>query len=119
VKLIQSTLDEDTESIKVKFVTCQKPDMSVFTPRQLKIIDEILFTYKEVTPSLMSSISHVIDEPWDMTVRKKGLKQQIDFNLALKPTDPVTPKEAELKMRERREMIHNFPFELSSNAQQG
>jgi len=119
VKLIPSSIDEENETIKLEIKSISQPDLTIFTPRQLKILEQIVFIYKDVKPNLISSISHQANKPWDLTIKQKGEKQKIDMNLALEPSDPITSEDADHLMNERKEMILNFPFEPFMNAKQG
>jgi len=116
VKLMPSNEDEDTETKKLEFRAISTPDMTIFTPRQIRILERFVNIYRDVKPSLISQISHEQNQPWELTIRTKGEKQQIDFNLSLKPSDPVTKDEANRLMNDRSEMFQNFPFTSPMNA---
>ena len=116
VKLFPTNLDEEDKTNQLEFRTISKPDLSIFTPRQLKILDNLIFIYEEIHPSMISEISHERNKPWDITKNQKGMNQKIDFYLSLSENSQITPEDASKLMSERDEMINNFPFESPPNA---
>jgi uncharacterized phage-associated protein len=116
IKLIHSSLDEENGTVKLEFKSIESPNMSVFTPRQIKILKQLVMIYKDIKPNVISSISHDRNKPWDLTIRTKGEKQKIDLNIALETTDPILKDEAEQLKRERDEMIRNFSADPLPNA---
>lgn len=110
VKLIPINYDEEDESTKLEFRCIKSPDMSVFTPRQIKIIEKITLIYKEARSIEISKISHEIKKPWSITKEQKGMNKIIDLTLALEDSDPISKEDAERLISERKEMIYNFPF---------
>lgn len=58
-------------------------DESVFTPRELGLIKDIAFQFKELQGAQISKYSHLKNMPWEVTHRVKGLNKKIDYDLAL------------------------------------
>ena len=71
-----------------KFKTKRKFDESVFTKRQLKLLKEIAYIFRDATAQMMTKNSHVKNRPWDITLKKKGKYQEIDYFLALSNQSP-------------------------------
>jgi len=116
IRLMPSYDDEDNESRKIEFRTIGSPNMMAFTPRQVLILENISKIYRDVKPNQISSLSHEKNKPWDVTIQTKGAKQKIDFDIVLSQSDPVTKDEAIQLMKDRSEMITNFPFTSQINA---
>ena len=91
-----------------EFKAKRKPDLSVFTPREQKILEELAFTFKDATPTQMSEISHLKNQPWDKTIKEKGPNQLIDYLLALDADAKVSVEDAKMLLKEHREMLNNF-----------
>jgi len=93
-----------------EFKLKKKPDLSVFSPREREILENLAFMFKDVTPSQMSEISHLKNEPWDKTIKLKGPNQPIDYMLALDSDAAVSEDDARELMKERKEILKNFPI---------
>ncbi len=91
------------------FKAKSKPDLAVFSPREQRILERLAEIFKDVDAKLISEISHFKNQPWDRTLREKGPKSKIDYTLALDKDAKVSPEEALLAIREREEMLRNFP----------
>lgn len=96
VQLLQIKEDEVGTGIKAK----KNFDSSIFTKLELKILESLSFIYQECTAKNISDISHERDKPWDTTKNTKGLKAQIDYNLAL-PRN-ISPEDLE-ELQDRQE----------------
>ncbi len=104
---IERTRDEDgTET--VKFIAKQKPDMSVFTPRQKKILENLSETFKDATAKMMIDATHEPNSPWQKTLKTKGEGAIIERELALSNKSPVTPEYVKAFEAERQEMLKNL-----------
>lgn len=57
----------------------------------------------------MVAASHLPNHPWDKTIKEKGLKQRIDYLLAIDNTEKsLNTEEAKARMKEREEIIKAF-----------
>lgn len=83
-------------------------DTSIFSPREMKIIELLCDIYRDATAKQMSEVTHLHNSPWDTTIRKKGTNQPIDYLLCIDDESPLTEEEAEVKLREHFEMLENF-----------
>lgn len=91
------------------FCSKSKPDMTVFSPREQRIMSELVEIFKDVDANLISDVSHFKNHPWDKTRKEKGDNKQIDYTLALDKDANVSLDDALEFMREREEMLKNFP----------
>lgn len=66
-----------------RFMPRKKADLTVFTKREQEILQFLAIVFKEAKAEEMSEISHLKNQPWDKTVKEKGMGQKIDFLLAL------------------------------------
>jgi len=62
---------------KVKF------NPKVFTRRQLKLLEDISFIFKNAIADTMVEYTHALKSPWDITIKEKGFKAEIDYKLAI------------------------------------
>ena len=101
----------ETESDRqgFEFKAKHQADLSLFTPRERKILEELVFAFKNATPTQMSEISHLKNAPWDKTIREQGESALIDYLLALDKDALISMEEAENSRNEREEMLSNFP----------
>ena len=56
-----------------------QPNMKVFSPREKRIMCELVEIYKDVDAKLISDVSHFKNHPWDKTRKDKGANQPIDY----------------------------------------
>jgi uncharacterized phage-associated protein len=54
----------DEERVEFKFHSKRNPDLSVFSPRQIKIMEEMADIYKYAGATISSKASHERDKPW-------------------------------------------------------
>lgn len=101
----EETHPERTEYI---FKPIKKVDLSVFTPRELKIMAKLCDIYRDATASQMTEITHLPNEPWETTKKTKGLFKYIDYLLSIDDTSPLSAEEAEERLREHLEILRNF-----------
>ncbi len=85
-----------------------KSDTSVFTPRELKILENLSLIYQYSTATEMSKISHDDEMPWAITKEKSGLHSYIDYMLALSDNKNIPIEVAKELLTEHFEMVENF-----------
>jgi uncharacterized phage-associated protein len=105
--LEKSTDDEGRPT--VKFIPMRKPDMSLFTPRQKTILENLVFAFKEVVAKTMIDATHEPNRPWGKTLKIKGEGGIIDSTLALEKDGEILSDYVEAFERERTELLKNFP----------
>jgi len=87
----------------------ESPKMDVFSPREKRIIEELSYIYKESDAEEMTEISHLKNEPWDLTRRMKGNHALIDYLLALDQDSKISKEDASEALKERKEILKAFP----------
>ncbi len=102
--IIMQRDDFNKEYKELIFRAKRSPDMNVFTPREHKILEDLVYIYKDATAKEMSESSHLENEPWHITYNKKGKNALIDYGLAV---DSNTDESKQL-IREYFEDIKNF-----------
>ena len=70
----------------------KKPNLSVFSKREKRILEEVAEIYKYAKAKDMTEISHLKGNPWYTTLKSKGEKK-IDYMLALDDTVESINKE--------------------------
>ncbi len=100
---------EETGKKGGMFKAKRQPDLSVFSPREQRILEKLAFIFKEVDANTISDVSHFKNHPWDRTIKEKGPREKIDYTLALDDESPVSLEDALEAMRERDEMLKAFP----------
>ena len=90
------------------FIPIAKPDISIFTPRELGIIELLCDMYRDATASQMKEITHLPNEPWDTTKKTKGLYKYVDYLLCLEDTSRESMDRARDTLIEHFEMLNNF-----------
>jgi len=83
-RVIKETDEDDSSSYSFKISLNKKsPGLKLFTPNELKIMDDVAFQFKDSTATEMSEITHLKNTPWDKTIKQKGKNQLIDYELAI------------------------------------
>lgn len=96
------------EKEEVSFKGKTDPDMKVFTPRERKILETLTEIYQDATASQMSEISHLKNQPWDLTYNTKGENKPIDYDLAIDAEVKDRQEEIRQSLREHFEIVRNF-----------
>lgn len=89
----------------------KSPDLSIFTPRETKILDDLAFIFKEARAWEISEVSHLPKQPWDITKKKSGENCLIDYLLAIDEKSEISLDEARDSLKEHFEAIRNFGLE--------
>ncbi len=111
IGLIRRTDDFAPNYKEVEIRALEKPDLSVFTQREIKILGDLAFVYKEATASDMSEVTHLPKQPWDITKREKGNNKPIDYLLSIGEESAVSMDDAADTLKEHFEVAHNFGIE--------
>lgn len=90
-----------------KFKPLRKPDLDIFTNRERRILDELIFIFKDTLAEKMSEITHLKNSPWATTKKEKGEKQKIDYIKAIDNDSIISKEDAEDILKERNEMFLN------------
>ena len=111
IGLILKTDDFAPSYKEVEVRAVEKPDLSVFTPKEIRILEYLAFVYKEAKASDISEVTHLPKQPWDITFKKKGKNKLIDYLLSIDEESVVSLDEARDSLKEHFEAIHNFGIE--------
>ncbi len=95
--------------IEVRAIT--KPDLSIFTPREIKILEELAFIYKETNARDISEVTHLQRQPWDIIRKTRGKNKLIDYLLSIDEKSEVSLDYATDSLKEHFEVIRNFGIE--------
>ncbi len=102
---IQDLPEEGFQQIQPK----KKFDNQYFSNKEMKLLDDIAFIFKDAKAEAMVETSHLKNEPWDRTFKEKGDFKKIDYMLAVDSEVVSLPyNEAMERQEERAEMIKLF-----------
>lgn len=111
IGLIRRTDDFAPSYKEVEVCALEKPDLSVFTPREIKLLETLAFVYKEARAGDISEVTHLPKQPWDITVKEKGKNKLIDYLLSIDEGSAVKLDDAADTLKEHFEVVHNFGIE--------
>jgi uncharacterized phage-associated protein len=81
VILLKRAGDEDDKLCRV---IAKKPfDINFFSRREMKIMKDLSFIFKDALAKDMVEITHLTGTPWDKTIKEKGPGKRIDYSLAV------------------------------------
>ena len=84
-------------------------DRKYFSNKEMKLLEEISFIFKDAQADTMVESTHFKNEPWDRTLKEKGELKKIDYMLAIDSDVVSLPyDEAMERMKERSEMLKIF-----------
>lgn len=93
------------------FKSIAKPDLTVFSPREIKTLKHLVDVYRDTPAYLMSEVTHLHNQPWDTTKKTKGLNNPIDYLLCIDEEAGISLDEAKETLREHFAVVHNFRIE--------
>jgi len=108
VALIPKTDDFAPSYREIEVRAIEEPDLSVFTPREIKILEELAFVYKEARARDISEVTHLPRQPWDITIKKSGKNKPIDYLLSIDEKSEVSLDDAQESLKEHFEAVRNF-----------
>jgi len=91
-----------------KWIAKRKPNTKIFSPRQLRIMDEVAFIYKKSTATEASKASHEPNKPWTITVKTKELGAVIDMVETINVTNGLDKDTITEMLVERKALIYNY-----------
>ena len=101
--------DFDNKSAMYLFHPKRKANLKNFTPRQQRILKEIVDIYKNATPGEASRGSHEPDKPWSRAVAKHGREGvPIEYLDLVNKKTPVTKEEAKEMIRGAKAIYHTY-----------
>ncbi len=99
--------DESKPRFSITFHALRSPDLSIFTPRQQRLMGEVAEIYKYTTAKDAERASHEPGKPWTVTVKRKGQGAFIDYLDLITEKSKISKKEAAEKMEEMLAFQHN------------
>lgn len=96
--------DDDFQQIKPKKIF----DAQYFTPRQLKLLKELAFIFKDAKANEMIEATHLRNEPWDKTKKYKGMFKKIDYLLSIDGSKDCLNEDEALERMEEIEEMHKI-----------
>ncbi|MGA2669634.1 MAG: Panacea domain-containing protein [Ignavibacteria bacterium] len=85
-------------------------NISVFTPREQRIMKELVDIYRDVDAKMISDVSHFRNHPWDKTIKDKGKNKKIEYSLAIDKDSKIDATYASDLMTDRDEILRAFPL---------
>lgn len=76
------------------------PNMKVFSPREKRILTNLVEKYRNSTAAEMSEKSHNEDQPWYKTIKEKGAKELIDYLYAIREDSTIDQDYASEKLED-------------------
>ncbi len=90
----------------------KKPDLSLFSPREIEIMENLAEMWGDYNARDIVHWSHSRGTPWQTVWEKEGRRfDLISYLYALDKDSPITKEEAEQVLREERENEIFFPVE--------
>lgn len=106
--LILRTDDLAPSYKEIEIRAIKKPDLSIFTPREIKILEDLAFIFKEARGRDISEVTHLPKQPWEITIKNVGKNKLIDYMLSIDEKSEVNPDEASESLKEHFEAVRNF-----------
>ena len=92
-----------------KIKSKQKFNSDYFSKRELRLLKELSFIFKDATAEQMVESTHLKNKPWDRTLKEKGEFKEIDYLLAVDNNKLSLPySEVKDRMNEREEVYKIF-----------
>lgn len=94
------------ENFKKIVAKKKKFDDKHFTKREIRLLELTADIFKEADAGQMVMVSHLKNEPWDRTLKKKGKLAKIDYMLAIDDADDSLPYEEALERKQDIDEMH-------------
>lgn len=105
-KSIKRTEFEDRHFLK--FSAKKKFDPEYFSDRELQILENMSFIFKDAKAEDMVEITHLKEKPWDKTLKEKGPLHKINYMLAVDEHGESISKEQAKDISEEIEEVHKL-----------
>ena len=106
--LIPKTDDLAPNFKEIEVRAIKGPDLSIFTPRETKILDDLAFIFREARAGEISEVSHLPKQPWDITIKESGENSLIDYLLSIDENSEISLDDAKESLKEHFEAVRNF-----------
>lgn len=112
--LIPNNDDDGFGNKETLFKNRINPDLEYFSDKEIEILNEVAFIYKEATASDSSKVTHQIGTPWYKTVQKKGKGGLIDYELSFEEQDDnkLNEEVALKKLNHWKWLSEKFPINI-------
>jgi uncharacterized phage-associated protein len=104
-------IDELDEKKGTEIRAIENPDLTIFTPREMKILKYLADVFRDARGKDISEVTHLPNQPWDVTRRRSGKNKLIDYLLAIDEKAEVNLDEARDSLKEHFEVVQNFSIE--------
>ena len=102
-------VDESALSRKeIEIWAIGRPDLSVFSPREKRILETLALIYKDARARDMMEVTHLPNEPWETTIKKSGKNAPIDYLLGIDEKAKISKDEAKESLKEHFDAVRNF-----------
>lgn len=109
--LIPRTDDFAPNYKELEIRAIKSPDLSVFTPRETKILENLAFIFRDARAGEISEVSHLPKQPWDITINKSGENKPIDYLDSIDEKSEINLDDARDSLKEYFEAVRNFGLE--------
>lgn len=92
----------------IKITPLKDFDDQYFTDREIRILEEMVFFFKNCKSNDMVDSSHQLDYPWKKTVEKKREGESIDYELAFDKSSKTIHPEKYAELKENRLLMSKF-----------
>ncbi|MGD0795226.1 MAG: Panacea domain-containing protein [Dehalococcoidales bacterium] len=99
------------------FVALVEPDLSVFSPRERRILTALANTYQYKSATQISEATHLPRQPWHTTKVTSGLSKPIDYLLSLDEQTDIPWDKARENLSEFYAAIKNFDLRATRAVQ--
>jgi len=106
---LKSAIHELPKEEFQKIVPKRRFNGDYFSKREMRLLENISFIFKEANAEKMIESTHLANEPWDRTLKEKGMYHKIDYMLSIDDIDDsLSPEEAQERQESISEMHRIF-----------
>lgn len=87
------------------FTPLKKFDDLPFTDRELEIMKNVAFIYKDANSNVAIAATHELRQPWKQTIERKGKNAIIEYELAFDDSPETIPRERYEEMKKHQSLI--------------
>lgn len=83
----------------------RKIDLDILSPNEQAVLENVAEIFRDVKATEISDISHLPNQPWDTTLKRKGMNKVIDYFLAIDNETPLDKETIEERFKLQRELL--------------
>jgi len=91
-----------------EFIAHSEPDLTVFSPRELRILEQQVTQHKHEKADDISEISHADNGPWDKTKNEFGLNNEMPYSYSGNEDTPFAKEVLDSLVDEYFETLNEF-----------